>query len=65
MNPRTNYILKYREPGKRPGTERWAKRKVQSVREAVDWMNQNKEVAFLPASVETNAWRPQVVAILS
>lgn len=59
-----SYILKFREPGKRPNTERWAKRKVESVRAAVEWMNQNKDVAFLPAFVDTNAWRPHCVAIL-
>ena len=59
------YTLKYREPGKRPNTERWATRQVESVRAAVEWMNANKERAFLPASVHTNSWRtPQVVAIL-
>lgn len=57
-------ILKYREPGKRPGTERWAKRPVRSTREAIEWMNQNKATAFTPASVETNSWKPEVVAIL-
>lgn len=60
----SNYLLKYREPGKRPNTERWAKRKVGSVQEATQWMNENKEKAFLPASVFTNAWKPQIVAIL-
>lgn len=59
-----SYILKYREPGKRPNTERWAKRKVQSVREAIEWMNANPDKAFLPAAVETNAWNPEIVAIL-
>lgn len=59
-----NYVLKYREPGKRPNTTRWARRRVQSVREAVEWMNQNKDNAYLPAAVETNAWRPDTVAIL-
>lgn len=62
------YVLKYREPGKRPNTERWATRKVESVDEAVQWMNANKDKAFLPASVETpgNQWtRPEVVAILN
>jgi hypothetical protein len=58
------YILKYREPGKRPNTDRWAKRKVESVREAINWMNANKEKALLPAAVETNAWKPETVAIL-
>ena len=58
------YILKYREPGKRPNTERWAKREVESVCDAVKWMNQNKERAFAPAFVETKAWRPDTVAIL-
>jgi hypothetical protein len=58
------YVLKYREPSKRAGMTRWARRKVAGVREAVEWMNANPEVAFLPASVETNAWRPEVVAIL-
>lgn len=59
-----SYILKYREPGKRPNTERWAKRKVESTRDAVEWMNQHKETAFTPAWVETNAWKPETVAIL-
>lgn len=59
-----NYILKYRETGKRPNTERWAKRKVESVRAAIDWMNAHKDVAFLPAIVETNRWKPETVAIL-
>ena len=60
-----SYILKYREPGRRPNSTRWAKRPVQSVREAVQWMNDNKERAFAPAFVETNSWRrPDTVAIL-
>jgi hypothetical protein len=59
-----NYILKYRAPGKRANTERWAKRKVESVREATEWMNANKGIAFLPAFVLTNSWRPETVAIL-
>ena len=58
-----SYVLKYREPGKRPGTERWAKRKVASVREATDWMNKHKDTAFLPASVLTDDWKAEVVAI--
>jgi hypothetical protein len=57
-------ILKYREPGKRPNTERWARRKVASVQEAIAWMKENEARAFTPASVETNAWRPEVVAVL-
>lgn len=62
-----NYRLIYREPGKRPGTTRWARRKIGSVREATEWMNANKETAFLPAFVETpgNQWqKPETVAIL-
>ncbi|MEK7556834.1 MAG: hypothetical protein AAB538_02550 [Patescibacteria group bacterium] len=59
-----SYVLKYREPSKRPGAERWVKRKVESVREATAWMNANKDKAFLPASVETNTWTPEVVAVL-
>jgi len=59
-----SYILKYREHGKSPNTERWAKRPVESTRAAIQWMNENKDKAFLPASVETNSWRPEVVAIL-
>ena len=58
------YILKYREPGKRYESTRWARRKVSSVREAIEWMNANKETAFLPAFVLTNAWKPETVAIL-
>jgi hypothetical protein len=59
-----NYTLKYREPGKRPGTERWAKRKVTSVDDAVAWMNANQDKAFLPAFVLTNSWRPEIVAFI-
>lgn len=58
------YRLKYREPGKRPNTERWASRPVSSVREAVEWMNENKGKAFLPAFVLTKSWQPETVAIL-
>lgn len=61
---RPKYILHYYEPGKRAGTERQAKRDVHTVQEAVEWMNAHKETAFLPASVQTRSWRPQVVAIL-
>jgi hypothetical protein len=57
-------ILKFREPGKRKNTERWAKMPVESVRDAVEWMNENKDKAFLPAFVETNEWKPETVAIL-
>ena len=57
-----NYILKYREPGNRPGTERWAKRKVESVPEAIAWMNKNQAIAFLPAFLETNACLPPLWA---
>lgn len=61
-----SYTLKYREPGKRPNTERWATRPVESTREAIEWMNANKDTAFLPAFVVTNSWRrPETVAILS
>ena len=62
-----NYRLIYREPGKRPGTTRWAKRHVASVVEAEGWLNANGETAFLPAFVETpgNRYqRPETVAIL-
>lgn len=59
-----NYILKYREPGKRPGTTRWGKRKAASVREATEWLRANADKAFAPASVETNAWKPETVAIM-
>ena len=58
-----NYILKFRELGKRPNTQRWAKRKVESVRDAENWLNDNKAIAFMPAHVETKAWRPETVAI--
>jgi hypothetical protein len=61
------YRLKYREPGKRAGSTRWVIRPVDSVTEAIDWMNANTDKAFLPASVMTpgNQWqRPEVVAIL-
>lgn len=59
-----NYVLQYREPGKRPGTERWARRKVESVRSAIEWMNANSDKAFLPAFVQTGGWKPETVAIL-
>jgi hypothetical protein len=62
--PRPRYVLKYREAGKRAGSERWAKRDVDSVREAVAWMNENQDKAFLPAFVLTRAWSPETVAIL-
>ena len=58
-----SYILKFHELGKRPNTQRWAKRKVESVRDAENWLNANKHIAFMPAHVETNAWRPETVAI--
>lgn len=58
------YVLHYYEPGKRPNTERQAKRDVNSVQEAIDFMNANKDTAFLPASVKTRAWSPEVIAIL-
>lgn len=58
------YTLKYRQPGKRPNTERWAKRETLSVNDAISWMNENKLNAFLPAFVETKQWRPETVAIL-
>lgn len=57
--------LVYREPGKRPGSTRNAKRAVNSVQDAINWMNANRSDAFLPASVETTGWKPEVVAILS
>lgn len=56
--------LKYREPGKRRGLERWSRRQVQSVHDAVQWMNTNQDKAFLPAFVLTNSWKPETVAIL-
>lgn len=62
-----NLRLKYREPGVREGTGRWAVRRVESVREAIAWMNANREIAFTPAFVETpgNRWqRSETVAIL-
>jgi len=63
----TPYILHYREPGKRPNSTRWAQRRVESVRDASDWMNANQATAFLPAYVATpgNQWQqPETVAIL-
>lgn len=59
-----NYILKYREPGKKSGTTRWAKRPVESTQSAIDWLNENRDKAFTPAFVETKGWRTEVVAIL-
>lgn len=39
------YRLHYREPGKRAGSTRWAKpRPVESVREAIEWMNAKCQV---------------------
>lgn len=59
-----NYILEYREPGKRPNTTRNARRKVASLAEAKEWINANKDRAFLPASVLSNSWKRDVLAIL-
>ncbi len=62
-----NYVLKYREPGKRANTSRWARRRVESVKEAVEFINSNPHTAFMPAWVETpgNQWQaPETVAIL-
>lgn len=59
-----NYVLEYREPGKRLDTTRNARRKVSSLAEAKEWMNANKDRAFLPASVLTTSWKRDVVAIL-
>lgn len=62
-----NYRLHYREFGKRPNTTRWAVRPVNSTLEAIEWMNANRETAFVPATVETpgNQWQqPDTVAIL-
>ncbi len=59
-----NYVLEYREPGKRPNATRTARRKVSSLAEAKEWMNANKATAFLPASVLTTSWKREVVAIL-
>jgi hypothetical protein len=56
-------ILEYYEPGKRPNTTRQAKRKVETVREAEEWLNQNRERAFMPASVVTNSWKRNAVAV--
>jgi len=62
---RKPYVLKYREPGVRPNSTRWAKLEVSSVREAINFMNEHKHIAFLPAFVETRGWNPQTVAILN
>jgi hypothetical protein len=64
LTPPPRLVLVYREAGKRPESTRWARRKVASTREAIAWMNANRATAFLPAFVETNAWRPDTVAIL-
>ena len=61
------YRLHYREPGKRPGTTRQAVRPVDSIADACRWLEENRETAFLPASVMTpgNQWkRPETVAFL-
>ena len=58
-------ILKFRTPGKRPNTEKWATQEVASVREAVEWMNSHRDIAFLPASVQTKSWKPVIAAILN
>ena len=47
-----NYILKYREPGKKPGTTRWAKRPVESTKAAIEWMNENPDKAFTPPRLD-------------
>jgi len=59
------YVLHFYEPGKRTGTERKATRDVDTVQEAIDFMNANRERAFLPASVQSRSWRnPSIIAIL-
>ena len=62
--PRKRLILKYRAPGVRPGTTKWATRPVVDTREAIEWMNANPTISDLPAFVETRSWRPETVAIL-
>lgn len=57
------YTLHYREPGKRAGGTRWAKRRVETIEEARLWLEANP-AATSPAWVETNSWRhPETVAI--
>lgn len=62
--PDRRLILKYRAPGARPGTSKWATRPVADTREAIAWMNANPAIAGFPAFVETRGWRPNTVAIL-
>ena len=58
-------ILKYRAPGRRPGTTRWATRPVADTQEAIEWMNgEGREISDLPAFVQTKGWRPQTLSIL-
>lgn len=64
LAPERRLILKYRTPGIRKGTTKWATRPVADTREAIEWMNANPAIAFLPAFVETRGWRPNTVAIL-
>ncbi len=59
------FVLQYREPGKRPGSSRWAKRPVDSVDEAEKFLRETPE-ATGPAFVMTRGnWnKNQTVAIL-
>jgi len=61
---RKQYILEYYEPGKRTGTIRKARTEVDSIREAEAFLNEKPEERFLPASVMTRGWKPNVVAII-
>lgn len=63
--PKKRYILEYYEPGVRPNSLRKARRDVDSVREAEEWLNANKEAAFLPATVLTRSWKRNVVAFFA
>lgn len=53
-------LLKYRQPGKRPGTTREARRKVSSVWEALEFLK--TAPAPYPASVHTNGWNGSILA---
>ena len=56
------YVLHYKEPGKRPGTTRQAKRPIDSIWNAERWLYENRDNAFLPATVTTKGWKPSTVA---
>lgn len=57
------YTLQYREPGKRPGTKRWATRPVDSVAEADAFLK--ADPTRFPGVVKTRNWKKETVAFIA